>query len=161
MNRAAWIGLADTFLLLDSSSASGLCFRGPSHAVYRRWSEKTDSFSTELSVVPRRVMLLWRAISVRRIRRRCSVVNLLVRAFLVEVAQVVGNALLGLGHHLLCMPVDCFPLEAVPEALHVHVARPALHADSLKNLNIICLRRKPRQAGMLEYGCTNLSGDLD
>ena len=61
-----------------------------------------------------------------------SVVKFLVRAFLVEVAQVVGNALLGLGHRLVCMSIDLLLLEAASETLHVHVARPAslaIHQD--------------------------------
>ena len=47
-----------------------------------------------------------------------------MRPLFVEVAQVVGNPLPGLGHRFVGAPVDFFLLEAAPEALHVHVVEP-------------------------------------
>ncbi len=46
------------------------------------------------------------------------VVKSLVGTLFVEVAQVVGDPLSGLGHRLVCAPVDLFLLEAAPVALH-------------------------------------------
>ena len=57
-----------------------------------------------------------------------TVVKYLVGAFLVELAQVVGDPHPGLSDGLVCMSIDLFLLEAVPEVLHVHVARPAFLA---------------------------------
>ena len=71
-------------------------------------------FSAYLSVVPRRVMLLWRVVFVGRTRRRGFGYQVPGGAFFVEVAQVVGNAFLGLGHRLVRMSVDLFLFEAAP-----------------------------------------------
>ena len=62
-----------------------------------------------------------------------SVVKSLVRAFLVQLVQVVGDALSGLAYGLAGEPVDCFLLGAAPQALHVHVVEPAalaVHGDA-------------------------------
>ena len=56
-----------------------------------------------------------------------------MRAFFVEVADVGGDPLFGLGHRLVRMPVHFLLLQAAPEALHVHVVEPAtlaVHRDA-------------------------------
>ena len=56
-----------------------------------------------------------------------------MRALFVEVAQIPGDSLPGLGNRFVRAPVDFFLLEVAPEAFHVHVvepAAPAVHRDA-------------------------------
>ncbi len=62
-----------------------------------------------------------------------SVAKPLVGAFLVEVAQVVGNSLPGLAYRLVGAPIDFFLLESALQTLHIHVVEPAalpVHRDT-------------------------------
>ena len=58
------------------------------------------------------------------IRLGRPIVKALVRAFFVEVADVVGDALSRLRWCCVRMQIDLFHLEAAPEMLHLHVVQP-------------------------------------
>ena len=98
----------------------------PCHAtVLRNGSEKIELFFSEsLRVAPRRVMLPWQALFVRRICRRALVVKPLAGVFFVEAAQIPGDSLPSLAYRLVGAPVNSFLLEATPKALHVHIVYP-------------------------------------
>ena len=62
-----------------------------------------------------------------------SVVKSLVRAFLVQLVQVVGDALPWARLRSRSKPVDFFLLGVAPQVLHVHVVEPAalaVHGDA-------------------------------
>ena len=75
-----------------------------------------------------------------------SVVKPLVRAFFVEVAQVIGNTLPGLGHRVVGALVNFFLFKAAPQTLHVHIVQSAalaVHGDT-HAVRLECTRERLR-----------------
>ena len=89
-------------------------------------------FFADLSVLSLRVIPLWRAVFVRRIRRRAFGCQAPVGG-VPRLSSAGGRRRPCLScYRLVCAPIDFFLLEAVPEALHVHIARPQRPLLSIK-----------------------------